>query len=619
MESDLMESDLTGSDLMESNLMGGDLMKRIIALVLCACVAALAVSACGNGGSGGLGEVTVYRNNGAGTAGDGGGDRGDGSGGERDGGNGGEGGGFFFGGDSDPTSGDSASDDPDPVGDPVSTKALAGYWTYMGSNQATSWVFGEDGRFAGLLVAQSGSSYLDSYGYSYYRASSAYKHLLQGDYRVSGGVIKFTNCQISTAMTFDGEYWHDSGINDAADKLLFAPLDEPKRADDFTMEFEFIDQLRLRIRLDRGALEEYDWDFTREDGPVTVPIPTHRIPPMAWPDAMLSPEMPEYGEPGRVRRVYNSEYDSNEPAYKNWYINIDRTSFDKVLSYAQALRSAGWTGPMDEEIRNEKEKASTGILSVISKTFDFTFQKGCYKVITWVYSEDNIQICAWREIEGFWPSDLFGDEFAPPPGAVIIGETVMEDLLSYNGVDYYFSMNIDFYPGTASGYINSLMANGFSDTYMGYGEIYNWIRIGGRMYKVRVDPGYSNNDTIVSIRYMIGYYPDFAWPTDIPPGIVPPAGVALYCDYESEPRPIMNDRGDYGSFQFFAVNLSDAGAEAYKDALTASGWESSWASGGDQTKDITWNGHNWYCTFSGGDYTYEGSTQFSFSFMLYDG
>ena len=485
-----------------------------------------------------------------------------------------------------------ASDKADPKNDRISTAALSGSWIRMTGNRTTVWAF-EGDRFVGYLVAQAGNYYYDSYGYSYYRSTSAYKHVLQGKYEVTGGVIRFSDCQISTTMVFDTEPWHNSSLNDAMFKMMFTRLDEPSRADDFTAEFEFIDNQRLRIRLARGALEEYDMDFRREDGPVTVEIPTHRIPPAIWPTHFLSPEMPDYGDAGRIRTVSQGTAEDVAPEYQYISIDIDRTSQNAILNYAWELRRLGWSGPSDEQILAEKRKAEDSILSLVTTDYSFDFYKGVYRLNLRVTAEDAVSLLSNRYVEGSWPSALFGDEFRPHEGAVYIGDT--SDSLYYYEDDESYSMSIevDFYPGTVDSYFDNLLAKGF----LNFDNIYNnlefvkFMRIGDRMYKVKIAPGYSVNGSIASVRYWLTYYPDMAWPDDFPSEVVPPPGYDLFWEYYHLASNAMN--GSQGSFNFSMIGLTQNDLDAYFNSLAEKGWGTSWMGNG-LSKPFAWNGGEWY-------------------------
>ncbi|MCL2120645.1 MAG: hypothetical protein FWH28_00160 [Clostridiales bacterium] len=489
-----------------------------------------------------------------------------------------------------------ADDRADPRNDRVSRAALTGSWTHFSSNQSTSWVFNEDGRFAGYLIAQAGN-YYDYMGYIYYRSSSAYKHLMQGRYEVSGGIIRFFDCQLSTTIVFDTEPWHQNNLNDAMDNLLFTRLDAPSRTDDFTAEFEFIDARRLRIRLNRGALEEYDMNFKRETGNANADIPPHRIPPAEWPAVFLSPEMPVVGDSrGRIRSVSQGSVEDLSPEYQYIYINVDRSSQASILDYAAELRKLGWSGPSEEEILIEKQKALDSELSIVTTTYSFRYRKGVFEITLYVDAEDEWRIYSHREAEGFWPSELFGDEFRPPANAVFIGVTDM-NAIHREAEGFSASFEIDFYPGNRESYFQDLLSRGFViyDNMYGTLEMANHLRINGRMYQVVISPGYYEMAAIGSVTYRLTYYPDMAWSDEFPSETAPPPGYELFWDYYDLNRGVgvMNAEGDRGNLKYSVIGLTQADLDNYYNNLEQMGWSTSWMGDG-KSKPFNWNGGEWW-------------------------
>ena len=446
----------------------------------------------------------------------------------------------------------------------------------------------------------------DRFGDSGYRSTAATRRLIHGEYKVSGGVIKLTNCYISSSMAFSSDYFNNINANDALANLATTQMSDFSKIDGYTAEFEFIDASLLRVRLN-NEFDKYDNDLTRADGPTTAPLPSHRIPPAKWPSGRLSPDMPEYtGD--RIREV--SSYDDGETAleYRYFWTTIDRTSSDEFLAYIEKLRVAGWAGQDNKMILDGINSVDPN--SLLYSTYTTHFQKGCYNLIFTVTPGGNFkfEISSKRKIEGLWPSDAFGNEFKPPAGTVLIGETWVQE----RDGGFYSTIEMDFYPGTVSAYIKSLKINGFADGYWS-NDYYKWMRINGRMYKVGIQSSGPDDDRFDDIMYSLSYYPNFAWPSDIPPGIIPPAGVELFGKYDDDPRPIMNDSGDFGMFSFYVLGMSEAEVEAYINKLEQNdGWDAGW---GNTAKNIQWKGQNWYCTIGGGS-SYEGLVEFEVSFML---
>ncbi|MCL2433663.1 MAG: hypothetical protein FWD16_03995, partial [Clostridia bacterium] len=336
------------------------------------------------------------------------------------------------------------------------------------------------------------------------------------------------------------------------------------------------------------------------------------------------PDAPAWTE-DRLRAVSVSTWNADKlpPEYLNRTITIDRTSMQKLLEYCGKLRKAGWSGPSDDDIFEEKINAETGLLSLISKSYGFTFRKGCYDMYFYVRDEDWVEITASREFAGVWPSHLFGDSFKPPANAVIVGEVLDEDIISeYNG-DLYIRLEMDFCPSTADAYFDSLKKQGFTEDDGGWGiydsEVYNCMRINGKMYRVRIFmDSLSGSSTFARVGYSLTYYPDFTWPAagEIPPGLVPPKGFDLLIKEDWEDEEIWNDDHDSGSFRFCVANMTEAQKEAYLKTLQADGFEGSWEGWNGPEKDIMWKGENWRCSISSWD-SNNGITEFTCSFRQY--
>ncbi|MCL2059135.1 MAG: S-layer homology domain-containing protein [Oscillospiraceae bacterium] len=506
---------------------------------------------------------------------------------------------------------------PNPAEDSKSKAALIGSWSHMDSGRLTAWAFDENGRFAGYLIAQTNNYYTDAYGYTYSRATSAYKHLLQGNYVVTGGIIRFSNCQISTTMEFDKYPNRTDGLYDAMNDLLVARLDNPKVEEDFVAEFEFIDSARLRIRVNRNVIEDYDLNFNWDGGAHNVALPTHRIPEAIWPAGSLSPDMPLYGDSGRLRKVAQNGEGEFIENYTTT-VTVDRTSHSALLGYAAKLRQAGWSGPGEQEILDAKKKAEDSVTSLLFSYYSFDYYKGVYRLNFGVDADDSLRITSSREVEGFWPSEFWGDAFKPPEGVVYIGAIDMENIFDFDG-NIYLSFKIDFYPSTPESYINGLLQNGFVvyETIYSRPEISAFMRIDGLVFKVMLEEGYDNNGTIATMNYRLKYYPDFEWPADTPPGIPTPTGYELFYNGADSVGKSMSMDGVSYSITFVTIGMPEADVQAYFDSLLASGWEVSIVPSGAFYKIMPWNGNNWICHISGG-YTYANATEFKVAFQIYN-
>jgi hypothetical protein len=376
----------------------------------------------------------------------------------------------------------SATPTPTPTtgDDTVSTNALIGYWNNV--LHGVGWIFSDNGKFGCVSLKQVGNVYTDSQNIDYYRASAAATIQIQGEYKVSGGIIYFSNCYASSASAIDTVTWHDSNINDASQKLLETPLSQPGVADDFTAEFEFFDGALLRIRLNQTDIGGYDLDFNRASGSATVAIPTQRIPAAMWPSDLLSPDMPEYT--GDRLRSYVQQPDDGgvAPQYRRVWLKFDRTTPEAFLAYTAGLRAAGWSAA----------PGSGGeTLAAINSAYQVTgyttsYRKGCYYLILTAYPGNHFrfEIDSKREIEGVWPSTLFGNEFRPPAGSVLVGEIETNEVLRSDG-SMFLNIDIDFWPGTPAGYLDMLKANGFMEDWLYDAE--KEIIINGKSYSVGID------------------------------------------------------------------------------------------------------------------------------------
>jgi len=369
------------------------------------------------------------------------------------------------------------------VTDPVSTKALQGAWKATG----TTWVFGDNGKFAELEIRSS--------------INFAMNYIIQGEYKVSGRVIKLTKCNISSASAFSSKDWNDI-VTGPVENLLKTPLSSPGKFKDFTAEFEFFDASMIRLRLGNHELAEYDIDLKREGNPFIGEVPTHRIPSAKWPANLLSPDMPEYiGD--RIREVYQYGIDETGPEYGYVMTVIDRSSSDALLAYITKLRTAGWTGPNNSEILDGINSVNPG--SLLNSSYEFQFRKGCYKLFFSVSPGNNFkfEIASKREIEGIWPTALFGNEFRPPSGTVIIGEIKTSEVLKDNG-NMFLYCEMDFWPKVPEDYVNELKTKGFEN-------VLSWVEktmsINGKMYEVRIDVTRQPNTSFAWVTYYIDYKP----------------------------------------------------------------------------------------------------------------
>lgn len=218
----------------------------------------------------------------------------------------------------------------------ISMNALVGVWLTRGWSDVYWLEFGTNGNFAYYRGTISASV---NYWNEYY---------MKGKYRTNGNVVECYDCQfdsfeetsLSGNVARNHRYFDNYKRLDMPDNLLIETrLQDPKNADNFSIMFEFIDSMTLRIIKDGGSInmEFDDCDFNYHADSHNVAIPTHSIPGVEWPKDMLPPDLPEYIN-GRIRSVYPL----SEPGY-TVDIRIDQTTLEDIRGYADSLIQAGWT------------------------------------------------------------------------------------------------------------------------------------------------------------------------------------------------------------------------------------------------------------------------------------
>jgi len=214
-------------------------------------------------------------------------------------------------------------DDPVVTGDDaVSVNALVGSWRVSINGFYIYWDFGKDGSFAYYVANQRS-------------VSANYESFTKGKFRVKGSVIELYNCQNDSESTgYSYKYFGDSRSSIPANTLLNTPLKDAKKSNDFSMVFEFIDVMRLRIIIDLGnPIDKYDTRFTYREDKHNVTIPSHSLPGLAWPKNDIPSGVPEYSD-GRIWKV--------ETVSGSIRIEIDRTTHADLLKYVNGLLQAGW-------------------------------------------------------------------------------------------------------------------------------------------------------------------------------------------------------------------------------------------------------------------------------------
>jgi hypothetical protein len=209
--------------------------------------------------------------------------------------------------------------------DEVSVKALVGSWFDSGASESFGWVFSADGNFATGYASNTINP--DN-------SRTNYRYTIKGKYRVNGYNIECYNSQISSSEKLGlSMIWITS---EEAAKLLTAPMDKPNKIDNFSVPFEFYDNMHLRIVYERNVNSRYDYIIPYNGTSHNVTVPTHQIPGKPWPTNLLPSGLPAYGSGGRIREV---ETDT----YGGVIVYIDRTTSDALVSYCNRLLQAGWS------------------------------------------------------------------------------------------------------------------------------------------------------------------------------------------------------------------------------------------------------------------------------------
>ena len=260
--------------------------------------------------------------------------------------------------------------DPPSVGDPVAVNALVGTWGVRGYSTYYYWTFAEDGRFA--------------YSYVSYVASprNRYEQFIKGKYRANGSTIELYDCQYDydSGITADFKYFGTLLYNEfPSDILLVTPLKDAKKTDNFTVKFEFIDTMNLRIIIDRSMVDKYDMDFVYMDKSHNVTIPTHSLPSVAWPKDLLPSECLEYVD-GRIRKVDTT---SNAGEVR---ITIDRTTKEAYIRYFERLVQSGWKDNNPDYLVSFKQGGSEHGVYLEMGKYNFKVQmkpNGTVELVYW--------------------------------------------------------------------------------------------------------------------------------------------------------------------------------------------------------------------------------------------
>ena len=291
-------------------------MKRMMALPICACVLALMLASCEQGGTGGLGTVTVYVSNGGSVNGD------DAKSGNAPDANGED--------DGDGTQAASNGEGQNSNGS-LSISALSGIW-YNDDGWGTSyiWSFSPDGDY--LMLMAGGTTWRSAGGTNW---DSAWNGVEKGKFRVSGNTIECYNCLYSGGFQLSADL---TGVplNTAMNDLFNSPLKDPYDKDDHIMEFEFDGPMSLRLvgGTNRFTMNDDIFEYygaeTRD-----VAVPSQKLPSRAWPSSYLKHEIPVFDYDCRIRSIDTSNT-------TEIHIYVDMFSREDYVDYVRGLVRDGW-------------------------------------------------------------------------------------------------------------------------------------------------------------------------------------------------------------------------------------------------------------------------------------
>ena len=220
---------------------------------------------------------------------------------------------------------------PSTGNDAVSMNALVGTWGCRDNGgEHFYYVFEANGNF----------TYYRGSTYSTDGLFTRYEFYTKGKYRVKDHVIEFYDCQRDSHMGASWKYFGVGSFLDLQYDIPFdsTPLEDPRKADNATVMFEFTNATTLRIISESGIVwGNYDMDFKYMGNSRSVTVPTHRIPvpDLAWPKNKLPPEVPAYTD-GSIREIDDTSHD------RTVYIYIERTSREALVDYGERLIQSGW-------------------------------------------------------------------------------------------------------------------------------------------------------------------------------------------------------------------------------------------------------------------------------------
>jgi hypothetical protein len=226
------------------------------------------------------------------------------------------------------------ADPPKPTGnDAVSVNALVGSWYwYDGGSTGYIWIFDAHGNYARLRATSTTTT--NPAGSTWQFAA---RNVRVGNYRVHEHIIECFNNVESQDNELRHNPFGEGWSNAAVDELLRTPLSDSSDFRDFTMHFEFVDTMTLRLAsVEPNRDDNYLAEFEYHSGDShNVVIPTHRIPTLKWPAKdLLPPDTVEYTD-GRI--LFVNTFGGR------LIIHIDETTSVAYANYLERMVQAGWT------------------------------------------------------------------------------------------------------------------------------------------------------------------------------------------------------------------------------------------------------------------------------------
>jgi DNA-binding MarR family transcriptional regulator len=466
--------------------------------------------------------------------------------------------------------------------DNISVAALIGKWQGIRSSINTEYGFTDDGHFyKNVMITHSHlnsiyhpgywsyGSYYDTYTYGWWENNWSYTYTyldtLIGEYKVKGGVIEFFHIVAINRTNFEDD-WYYKNTRSVSLEQLQATATSAKMRDDFYVEFEFINQDRIRFR---DESDDIDLFWNLRDVEHNVAIPKHEIPPVDWPSKALSTDMPNFTTKGRVREAslsYSGSDKNIKPEFKTVTIVMDKTSaVSEIDAYSRSLKTNGWWVE-DYELGEEATYLS------------YESRKGMFKLSISNgrgsgTSDDTIVIESTKYPEGVWPKSWSAATLEPPDNSVIVGDLKVETGPDINLYETIIFDKVN--EANVTEYMNKLTKAGFKKPHYSYDdwELMKYIRIDKDLYLSKVSLS-KRMDSLTSFRYDMSYVVDGVWP-DIWKigGLFAPEGydtIAGAINTEDWAADIANSASSYMYIKFLGID--DKGIENYLNKLKSSGF-----------------------------------------------